>query len=95
MLYLATQFLWFLVAAFVVGFSMGWITRDGSKRHSGSGALLAAALLWGAGAALGWSQWLNGQAALWLESALLFLAVYVVGCGLGALARGQDSARER
>lgn len=93
MLYLATQFLWFLVAAFVVGFAMGWITRDGAKQGSGKGALIVAALLWALGAALGWSQWLNGTAALWLESALLFLAVYVVGCALGALAHGEGRRR--
>lgn len=93
MLYLATQFLWFLVAAFVVGCAMGWITRDGGKRGSGGGALVVAALLWGIGAALGWSQWLNGIAALWLESALLFLAVYVLGCALGALAHGERRRR--
>ena len=93
MLYLATQFLWFLVADFVVDLAMGWITREGAKQGSGNGALIFAALLWALGAALGWSQWLNGTAALWLESALLFLAVYVVGCALGALAHGEGRPR--
>jgi hypothetical protein len=39
-------------------------------------------------AALTWSQALNGVAALWVESALVFLPVYAAGCVSGAILKG-------
>jgi len=85
MLYLASQFVWFLAAAFALGFVMGWIGRDGSRLRLGGAAVGWFAALWAAGAGLTWLQFLNGTAAVWVESALLFTAVYVAGCILGAL----------
>jgi predicted flap endonuclease-1-like 5' DNA nuclease len=89
MLYLASQFAWFLVAAFGMGCAMGWLSRDGSRRqlwHPGLGYLAVIVALV---AAASWSQWLNGVAALWAESALLFIAAYLAGCLLGALLKPQ------
>jgi predicted flap endonuclease-1-like 5' DNA nuclease len=88
MLYLASQFVWFLVAAFGLGLVMGWISHDGSKLRLGGGLAGWFAALWGLGAALTWLQFLNGAPATWVESALLFTAVYVAGCVLASLLRG-------
>lgn len=89
MLYLASQFAWFLAAAFVLGLVMGWIGHDGGPfRLAGRTAGWFAAI-WGLGAALTWLQLLNGEPATWVESALLFTGVYVAGCLLGGLLRGR------
>jgi predicted flap endonuclease-1-like 5' DNA nuclease len=85
MLYLASQFVWFLAAAFALGFVMGWIGRDGSRLRLGGAAAAWFAAFWAAGAGLTWLQFLNGTAAVWVESALLFTAAYIAGCMLGAL----------
>lgn len=89
MLYLATQFAWFLVAAAALGVAMGWISHDGSRLRLGGPLVLALAGAWALGGVLSWTQTLNGAAALWLESALLFVAVYALGCILGSLLRGR------
>lgn len=89
MLYLASQFAWFLVAAFGMGFVMGWLSRDAGRRqlwHSGLGYLAALVAVL---AAASWTQSINGVAALWVESALLFIAAYVAGCVLGAVLKPQ------
>lgn len=93
MLYLASQFVWFLLAAFGLGFAMGWISHDGGKARLWSGAWTVVAVLWGAGAALTWLQFLNGMAATWVETALLFCAAYWVGCVAAALLHKPASAR--
>ena len=80
MLYLASQFAWFLLAAFGLGLAIGWISRDGDKAPLWNGAWTVIALLWAGGAALTWFQWLNGSVATWVESALLFVAAYWAGC---------------
>jgi len=92
MLYLASQFVWFLVAAFALGLVMGWIGHDGSKlRVFGRGAGWFAAL-WALGAGLTWLQIVNGAPATWIESALLFSGVYVAGCVVAELLRGSRRA---
>ncbi|WP_436168291.1 hypothetical protein [Bosea sp. LjRoot9] len=89
MLYLATQFAWFLLAAFALGLVMGRISYDGGKLWNRKLTYLLG--VWLVVAALTWSQTLNGVPALWLESALLFVAIYVAGCSLASVLR---SARE-
>lgn len=88
MLYLASQFVWFLAAAFALGLVMGWIGQDGSKLRLGGAATGWFAAIWGLGAALTWLQFLNGKPAVWVETALLFMGVYVAGCVAGALFSG-------
>lgn len=88
MLYLASQFVWFLIAAFGLGLVMGWISHDGGKLQLGGKVVGWFASLWGLGAALTWLQFLNGAPATWVESALLFTAVYVAGCIVPGLLRG-------
>ncbi len=86
MLYLASQFAWFLLAAFALGFVMGWVSQNGEKLELWSSKLVLAAGAWLMAGAVSWMQALNGLPALWLETALLFLAVYFAGCALaGAL----------
>lgn len=80
MLYLAMQFAWFLAAAFALGLLIGWISADGAGLKPGGRTAGWFALLWGCGAAITWFQVLNGVPARWVESALLFTAVYVAGC---------------
>jgi predicted flap endonuclease-1-like 5' DNA nuclease len=85
MLYLASQFVWFLVAAVGLGLVMGWIGRERGPLRLGGAVAVWVGALWAAGAGLTWLQFLNGTAAVWVESALLFTAAYVAGCILGAL----------
>ena len=87
MLYLASQFVWFLLAAFGQGFAMGWISHDGGKARFWSGAWSMLAALWIAGAASTWLQLLNGMPATWVETALLFVAAYWAGCACAGLVR--------
>jgi predicted flap endonuclease-1-like 5' DNA nuclease len=87
MLYLASQFVWFLIAALGLGFAMGWISHDGGKARFWSGAWSVVAALWIAGAAVTWFQLLNGMPATWVETALLFTAAYWLGCVCAGLAR--------
>lgn len=87
MLYLASQFVWFLAAAFALGLVMGWIGHDGGRLRLGGAVAGWFAAFWGLGAALTWLQFLNGEPAIWVETALLFTAVYVAGCVLAGLLR--------
>lgn len=66
---------------------MGWISHDGGKARLWSGAWSVLAVLWAAGAALTWFQFLNGMPATWVETALLFTAAYWVGCVAAVLLR--------
>lgn len=95
MLYLASQFVWFLLAAFGLGFAMGWISHDGGKARFWSGAWSVLAALWIAGAAVTWLQLLNGMPATWVETALLFTAAYWVGCVCAGLVRKPVAAQPR
>lgn len=85
MLYLASQFTWFLLAAFGLGLAIGWISRDVGKAPLWNSAWTVIALVWAVGAALTWFQWLNGSMATWVETALLFVAAYWIGCVCAAV----------
>lgn len=94
MLYLASQFVWFLAAAFALGLAMGWISHDGGRLRLGGAVVGWFSALWGLGAALTWLQFLNGEPAIWVETALLFTAVYVAGCVVAGLLRGAQAPAE-
>jgi predicted flap endonuclease-1-like 5' DNA nuclease len=94
MLYLASQFLWFLVAAFVIGITMGWVSDDGGKERLSGGVAAWVAGLWTLGAALTWLQFLNGVPARWVESALLFAAAYFAGCVLASFVRAAGMSEQ-
>jgi predicted flap endonuclease-1-like 5' DNA nuclease len=87
MLYLAIQFVWFLLAAFAIGLVMGWITCTGGKFRFWAGPIPYVAAAWAVIAALVWLQAVNGMPALWLETALLYVAAYLAGCCLACLIR--------
>lgn len=92
MLYLATQFAWFLLAAFAIGLAFGWLTGRGGPRGFASGPLAGLAILWAALAALVWLRLVNDEAAFWIETALLYLLAYVAGCLIGSLFAGEGEA---
>jgi predicted flap endonuclease-1-like 5' DNA nuclease len=92
MLYLASRFVWFLLGALILGFVMGLISRSGRSRRFWSGGWTFMALLWAGGAALTWFQRVNGVQAMWLETALLFVAVYWLGCVIGTMLRPLGTA---
>ncbi|HEV7327999.1 MAG TPA: hypothetical protein VGN91_23280 [Bosea sp. (in: a-proteobacteria)] len=92
MLYLATQFAWFLLAAFAIGLVFGWLTGRGGPRGFASGSVLGLAILWAALAGLVWFRLVNDQAAFWIETALLYLFAYAVGCLIGSLFAGEGEA---
>lgn len=86
MLYLASQFAWFLLAAFALGWVMGWL-GSAQRIRLASGPLPYLAGIWLLLAALTWLQGVNGAAALWVETALLYLAAYLAGCILASTVR--------
>lgn len=88
MLYLATQFAWFLVAAFAIGVVFGWLGGRGGPR----GPVAGVAILWAALAALAWFRLVNDQAAFWVETALLYLLAYGAGCLIGGLFASEGEA---
>ena len=90
MLYLALHFVWFLVAAFAIGLVFGWLTCRGGLRGLMSGPVLLVVLLWGGAAALVWLRALNNQPAFWVETGLLYVAVYAAGCLVGCLLKGHE-----
>jgi len=92
MLYLATQFAWVLLAAFVMGLVFGWLTGRGNPRGFASGPVMVLAILWAALAGLVWFRLVNDQAAFWIETALLYLLAYAAGCLIGSLFAGEGEA---
>ncbi|MGE7469881.1 hypothetical protein ACQKLX_10595 [Bosea sp. NPDC003192] len=92
MLYLATQFAWFLLAAFAMGVVFGWLTGRGGPRGFASGPVMVLAILWAALAGLVWFRLVNDQAAFWIETALLYLLAYAAGCLIGSLFAGEGEA---
>jgi predicted flap endonuclease-1-like 5' DNA nuclease len=88
MLYLATQFAWFLFAAFAMGLVFGWLSGRGGPR----GPVAGLAILWAALAALVWFRLVNDQAAFWIETALLHLLAYAAGCLIGSLLASEGEA---
>ncbi|GAU80432.1 hypothetical protein [Bosea sp. BIWAKO-01] len=94
MLYLATQFAWFLLAAFGIGLAMGWITCTGGKVRFWTSPITLLVGVWAVVAALTWLQVVNGVAALWLETALLYVAAYLAGCCLACFARSIFAHRD-
>jgi hypothetical protein len=85
-----------LALALVIGLPFGWLSRAGSGIVWR--AQLAIAVLTLVLGVLGLSVALDlvpGRPGLWLDSALLHLAAYLVGCGLGWLAaRLRNGRRE-
>jgi predicted flap endonuclease-1-like 5' DNA nuclease len=87
MLYLALEHAWWLVAALAIGLVIGAISPAAGGKGAGRAADVAG-LLWAATAAAVWTRTLNGEIALLVETALLYTAVYALGCLLGSLFAG-------
>ncbi|MCZ8315439.1 hypothetical protein [Phreatobacter sp.] len=86
MLYLIQTFALLLLVALVGGLAVGWVTSD--KEDEGPSALAAAAMIAFAlmvvAAAL---KWVPGRPGLWLDTAVLFIGAYLIGCVVGAFLR--------
>lgn len=84
MYYLISQFIWWLLLAFVVGLFVGYITSSSDERRGWGwlpfGAIVALAVLLATSL-----RFVNGVPALWLETALLFFVIYLAGCFLGGI----------
>ena len=89
------SFLWaWLVVAMMIGCVAGWAAKPVGLRGGGSLGWAAPALI---GLAIGlvaaWLHWLPGRAGFWLDTGLLFLASYGVGCVVGGYLKGRLTAR--
>jgi hypothetical protein len=87
MIFLATFHWGWLLATLLLGFAMGWIAvvhrgHGVSKQLTRSLAALVAVLF---AAAL--ARAIPGRPGYWLDLALLMLALYLIGCGLGSWLR--------
>lgn len=94
MAYLVSTLWPWVVAAIVLGVVVGALTgrppRPGETARAGIAADLLAwtlAAVLAAGTAAAILHWLRGRHGLWLDMALTMTAAYVLGCGIGALAR--------
>jgi len=89
------SFLWgWLALAALIGAAVGWRTESSepqAKLFQGGfrAALIALAVAFVAAAI----HLFSGRAAFWLESAVLFCVVYLVGCFAGGAARRTFVAR--
>lgn len=89
MLYLlAKDWIWF-APALAIGLAVGWATttRQAGARFSGAWVIAAAIVLIGAGLAAASLQVLPGRNGLLLETAVMALAAYFVGCPAGGGAK--------
>jgi hypothetical protein len=69
---------------------VGWMTAGTANGRPGSRAwLVMVVLAFVVGLVVAFMQWLPGRAGLWLETGLMFVASFALGCGLGALLRPQ------
>lgn len=75
-----------LAAALVLGLAIGALTGVPRARPTLVAATLSLLAL-GALTGLAMTGTVAGRAGLWIEIAALFLAVYLVGCGTGAVGR--------
>jgi len=80
---LASYSVW-LVLALAIGLVIGWRTySDAPRRYWRDGWIVWGALAFVIGVIVAVLKLLPGRYGLWLEIALLMIAVYIVGCFLG------------
>jgi hypothetical protein len=78
-----------LAAAAAFGVAIGWWSgAAGPMRPGGRLAAILAALCLIAAAAVAGLGLVPGRAGFWLDSAVLHALAYLVGAGLGSIARG-------
>ena len=86
MFYLVQTFAIPLLAALAGGLAVGWVTSDREDKGPSGWAALAMTVfvLMAVAATL---KWVPGRPGLWLDTAVLFGAAYLLGCVVGAFAR--------
>lgn len=89
--YLATSYLWWWIAALIVGIIIGFSTFDRDKKSSG---LFPWLLLIGAGSAVAYLKIVPDRLGLWFDTAVLMASSYFVGCILGCLIKQLFSSAE-
>jgi predicted flap endonuclease-1-like 5' DNA nuclease len=89
--YLATNFLWWWIAALVIGLIIGWMTFAKGKKSSGFFPWL---LVLGVGMVVAYLKIAPEQIGLWFDTAVLMATSYFVGCFLGGLLRQLFGANE-
>ena len=84
MLYDFQNFWASLIAAFLVGAAVGLLTWSNTPRkHWFAGWAIWGLIAFVVGIAVALLQLFPGRAGLWLETALLAFAVYIIGCFVG------------
>jgi predicted flap endonuclease-1-like 5' DNA nuclease len=86
MFYLVQTFAIPLLVALAGGLAVGWVTSDREDKGPSGWAALAMTVfvLMAVAATL---KWVPGRPGLWLDTAVLFGAAYLLGCVVGAFAR--------
>ncbi len=85
MWYLTTTLIWWLLAALALGLFVGWQACRQEPRREGLGWLKIGIIAFLIGLAIAVLKLLPGKAGLWLDTALLFFAAFVIGCCIGCL----------
>ena len=77
-----------IVLTLVVGAGIGWrAQKAGPQQPWSDDGFKKSLIAFAAGVVLVWLQWLPGRLGLWLETAVVFYAAYVVGCMFGVSLR--------
>jgi predicted flap endonuclease-1-like 5' DNA nuclease len=85
MWYLTTTLIWWLLAALVLGLIVGWWACRQTPRKEGLGWLGIGAIIFLVGLIIAALKLIKGTTGLWLDTALLFFAAYIIGCCIGCL----------
>ncbi len=89
--YLATNFLWWWIAALVIGLIIGWMTFAKGKKSSGFFPWL---LVLAVGMVVAYLKIVPERIGLWFDTAVIMATSYFVGCFLGGLLRQLFGAGE-
>jgi predicted flap endonuclease-1-like 5' DNA nuclease len=87
MLYLISQYALPLLIAALLGLLIGWLTCGRVKRPLWSGWVPVGVLAFVIGLFIAVLKLLPGRFGLWLDTALLFVVAYILGCCLGCWLR--------
>jgi predicted flap endonuclease-1-like 5' DNA nuclease len=93
MWYLTTTLIWWLLAALALGVFVGWYSCRQEPRKEGLGWLSLGIVAFVIGLVIAVLKLLPGKTGLWLDTALLFFASFIIGCCIGCLF-GRRSAVE-
>ncbi len=89
--YLATNYLWWWIAALVIGLIVGWFTFLRGNKSSG---WLPWIVVLGIGIIVAYLKALPNSIGLWFDTAVLMATTYFVGCFLGGLLKQLFGAAE-